>query len=441
MKVLHYTLGLPPYRTGGLTKYSIDLMQEEAKQGHNVILLYPGKIGLLNHNTRICKNRNFGKLKVYELINPLPVPLLYGIKDIETYTRECNIDIFYKFLKDINVDCIHIHTLMGLPKEFLIVAKELKIKTIFTSHDYFGLCPKCSLYNTNNKICEGYNDEKCSICSSNAISYKKNIVLQSHLYKRIKNWKLIKNLRNKKKNEINSLEKEIDNKQVYNYKKLKEYYYSMFSYIDIFHFNSKTSYEVFSKFIKINNYEIIPITHANIKDNRKKHNVGDNEIVRLGYLGAQTVEKGFFELIQVLDKINNNKIKLSIYFKPKFERKYIEIHDKYNYNKIAEVFEYNDIIVVPSLWKETFGLVVLEALSHGTPVIVSENVGAKDLVKNNITGFIFEDEKKLLEIIENIDKRKIEELSNNILEDETLSFNMNEHTEKILKLYQGESNE
>lgn len=31
MKILHYNLGLPPYRSGGLTKYSTDLMIEQSK--------------------------------------------------------------------------------------------------------------------------------------------------------------------------------------------------------------------------------------------------------------------------------------------------------------------------------------------------------------------------------------------------------------------------
>lgn len=39
-----------------------------------------------------------------------------------------------------------------------------------------------------------------------------------------------------------------------------------------------------------------------------------------------------------------------------------------------------DVLVVPSLWHETFGYVVLEALLEGTPCLVSKNVGSKDLV-------------------------------------------------------------
>ena len=33
MKILHYALGFPPYRSGGLTKMCIDLMVQQAKEG------------------------------------------------------------------------------------------------------------------------------------------------------------------------------------------------------------------------------------------------------------------------------------------------------------------------------------------------------------------------------------------------------------------------
>ena len=48
-----------------------------------------------------------------------------------------------------------------------------------------------------------------------------------------------------------------------------------------------------------------------------------------------------------------------------------------------------DMLIVPSLCYETFGLVVLEALSFGVPVMVSATVGAKDIVKTYDERFIF----------------------------------------------------
>lgn len=46
-----------------------------------------------------------------------------------------------------------------------------------------------------------------------------------------------------------------------------------------------------------------------------------------------------------------------------------------------------DVLVLPSI-SDSFGLVVTEALSQGTPVIVSENTGAKDQVIDGKNGFV-----------------------------------------------------
>ncbi|KXB03854.1 hypothetical protein AKJ45_00230 [candidate division MSBL1 archaeon SCGC-AAA261F19] len=50
-------------------------------------------------------------------------------------------------------------------------------------------------------------------------------------------------------------------------------------------------------------------------------------------------------------------------------------------------YEKADFLVLPSL-EDGFGLVVLEAMASGLPVIISENTGAKDLVKEGTQGFI-----------------------------------------------------
>jgi glycosyltransferase involved in cell wall biosynthesis len=47
-------------------------------------------------------------------------------------------------------------------------------------------------------------------------------------------------------------------------------------------------------------------------------------------------------------------------------------------------------IVVPSLWYETFGLVVLEAAAMGIPALVPSDTAPNDLVKDGETGLSFE---------------------------------------------------
>jgi glycosyltransferase involved in cell wall biosynthesis len=54
---------------------------------------------------------------------------------------------------------------------------------------------------------------------------------------------------------------------------------------------------------------------------------------------------------------------------------------------IAEEFTHADCLVLPSRC-DGFGLVVAEALGSGLPAIVSEHVGAKDLVQESGAGWV-----------------------------------------------------
>ncbi|MFO1073681.1 MAG: glycosyltransferase [Geminicoccaceae bacterium] len=49
-----------------------------------------------------------------------------------------------------------------------------------------------------------------------------------------------------------------------------------------------------------------------------------------------------------------------------------------------------DLLVVPSLWREPLGMVVLEAYGHGVPVIVSNRGGLPELVRDGQGGFVFD---------------------------------------------------
>ena len=56
---------------------------------------------------------------------------------------------------------------------------------------------------------------------------------------------------------------------------------------------------------------------------------------------------------------------------------------------LEKIFDETDVLVAPSIWYETFGFTVLEALSYGVPVIISGNVGAKDILEEG-AGIVIE---------------------------------------------------
>jgi glycosyltransferase involved in cell wall biosynthesis len=59
----------------------------------------------------------------------------------------------------------------------------------------------------------------------------------------------------------------------------------------------------------------------------------------------------------------------------------LHFHGSRSQRELAEAFRAGSVLVLPSL-EEGFGLVVPQALSCGLPVIASDRVGAKDLLRH-----------------------------------------------------------
>ena len=55
---------------------------------------------------------------------------------------------------------------------------------------------------------------------------------------------------------------------------------------------------------------------------------------------------------------------------------------------LADAMRASSVLVLPS-WEEAFGLVVPQALQSGVPCIVSDRVGAADLIRHRSNGSIF----------------------------------------------------
>ena len=452
MKILHYTLGMPPFRSGGLTKYSLDIMYTEICLGNEVYLLYPGEFSI-NKRTKIKKNTPKHGIKVYEIINPLPVSLLGGISDCNKFTININKEVYEKFLSEVKPDIIHIHTLMGLHREFLDVAKELNIKIIYTTHDYFGICPKVNLIDFKGEVCSDYNyGQRCLKCNYNSYSMIMIYIMQSKLYRLLKNNSVVKKIRTFKKNNIKSSNiissDELDKIYLKNnddYIKLRKYYLSMLEIMDYIHFNSTVAKEIYSNYINNLKGEVISITHSDIKiSNRAKTHFNKSDKLRISYLGPMEKYKGFYLLKESLDKLLEDGInnwKLNTYgddSKIFTNNDNYENHGKYLYEDLSKIFENTDVVVVPSIWKETFGFIGLEALSHRVPVIISDNAGVKDVIKHYKTGIIFSPNvKNLSRLIENLvkDRKVLEEIQININELE-FDFTIQKHTKDIIDLYE-----
>lgn len=420
MRVLHYILGLPPYRTGGLVKYTTDLMQAQAAAGDEVMCMWPGRIRKLAGKPTIKQVRTFNGVSNFEMINPLPVSLDEGIADICAYTRPTDIGIFRAFLEEKKPDILHIHTLMGMYAELVLAAKELGIKTVFTTHDYFGLCPKVTFFYKGHNCNLSESCGNCENCNASALSMNQIRLLQSPAYRVFKDSAPVKALRARHRGEFFVEEDErMDDSAPASekYQGLRKFYLDILNKIDLIHCNSSVTESIYRRFLPKADMVVMPISHGNIQDNRKKRDFSDK--IRLIFLAAPKQFKGFALLRDALDRLweeGDRRFTLNMYCSTEIDRPYVVRHDTFAYSELPKVFDDGDVLVAPSVCYETFGFTILEALSYGIPVLVSDTVGGRDLVKN--FGEVFESDSvsALYNTIKGLTAQKLSEYNSNILD-------------------------
>ena len=69
--------------------------------------------------------------------------------------------------------------------------------------------------------------------------------------------------------------------------------------------------------------------------------------------------------------------------------------------KVEEYYMASDIFTMPSR-NDSFGMVVLEAMMAGLPVIITEMVGARDLIESGNQGFVLPDDPSVSDVSEKL---------------------------------------
>lgn len=112
------------------------------------------------------------------------------------------------------------------------------------------------------------------------------------------------------------------------------------------------------------------------------------------YASSITKRKGIQYLLQSFKELNLKNANLVIIGGMADGKDILKQHEglfEYipflHHEEIVKHYQDADIFVLPSLL-DSFAMVVLEAMACGTPVIVSENTGAKDLIKEGENGYI-----------------------------------------------------
>ncbi|MGG3734192.1 glycosyltransferase [Heyndrickxia coagulans] len=142
--------------------------------------------------------------------------------------------------------------------------------------------------------------------------------------------------------------------------------------------------------------------HKRLKRNKRE----SKQPLKACFIGQIEEIKGIYLLFKLLEKLNSSimsrlvvcgtgsKVNEVREFSKKDNR--LEYKGHLPIENLQEIIAQSDILLVPSVWEEPFGRVIIESYNQGTPVIAANVGGISDIVyskkwlfnKNDIDDFV-----------------------------------------------------
>jgi glycosyltransferase involved in cell wall biosynthesis len=152
------------------------------------------------------------------------------------------------------------------------------------------------------------------------------------------------------------------------------------------------------------NYSANSFVEPELRDKVKKVSLGSNfkfkerivkpdSRLRILMVGNAFLRKGTHYLVEAMKFIEDPSAELWIRgdvpeeYRKRINDDRIKIFGSMPINQLFELYENADVFVQPSV-DEGFGMTVLEALSFGLPLVLTENVGAKDIVNEKLAEIV-----------------------------------------------------
>lgn len=174
-------------------------------------------------------------------------------------------------------------------------------------------------------------------------------------------------------------------------------------------------------FVSISNSQRLPLSEANwrgtvyhgLPANMFRPSYGSGSY--LAFLGRLTAEKGPETAIRIARQVG---MPLRIAAKvPRGERRYFKecLEPQIDGEQIMLIGEVDDrakedflggaaALLFPIDWPEPFGLVMIEAMACGTPVIAFRSGSVPEVVDHGVTGFVVKGELNAVEAVQRLDK-------------------------------------
>lgn len=341
----------PPYNFGGDGMYIYRLSNELAKRGHFVDVYHcEDAFLLLNKTQPTAEFPNHENVRIHRLKSNKGFlsPLL---------TQQTGVPLFKSELKNAlennDYDVIHYHNMSLIGIKALSYGKAVKL---YTTHEHWLVCPMHVLWKYNREVCEKKSCFACQLKGKRPPQFWRNTGL---------------------------LEK-------------------MLKHVDLFLSPSR-----FTLHKHLEMGLDIPIRHLPYFLPSPPENLGTSEVdARPFFLFVGRLEeiKGVQNLIPVFQKQANFDLLIAgdgeyknALVKQAVNAPNIKFLGRLSQNQLQNLYQTAVAVIVPSICYETFGIIIIEAFSRKTPVIVNDLGALPEVVEDSGGGFVYQNQDELID--------------------------------------------
>lgn len=358
MRVLLVVHRFPPYFHAGTELHTAGLAHELAASGHEVFVLAGRPQSL--RGERYVRDVEYGGLRARFLEKPMEPDFALGLRD--DWVR----DEFARALDELRPDVVHVQHLLYLSGDLIEVAQARGLPTVVTLHDFWFQCPLV-------------HPEPRTKHSSGATRW--GVSCFAHYERR--RWRAPLLLFPPRLARV-----------FVTHVRRPGFMRRQLELADVLVAPSPFVRDRFLAF-GVPSDKLLVLPHP-VDAPAAVSPVATGDRVRFGFVGSITPHKGVGILCEAFQRVPGSaSLRL---FGSSPDRRYlrallrgdsrIRYEGEFDHERVSDVYEQIDVLVVPSLVEESFSLAAAEAQAHGRPLIATAVGALADLVDHERNGLL-----------------------------------------------------
>ena len=367
MRILQVVHGYPPQNWAGTELVTMTLAQALAQRGHRVTV-FARTVDTTAEEFSVRPDEpdpnppdqnapaDPDRVRVVRIVNNRSQTAHFRLEYDNPFFNEA----FHQVLTDTRPDIVHIQHIEHLSGGLIQVAAHLGYPVVLSLHDFFFACYRINLIDHHTRLCPGPDrGERCIACLESVTSAAE-VRLRFRYFEQLL---------------------QIPQRVIVPSRSLADRMQQFFPFLE--------------SRLQVLAHGIVPVRPLP----RDDRGAGP---LRVLYIGPLMPHKGAHLLVEATRGLPAGSIAVSLYgsrvaawqaYTDQLEAAAADLPVRfcgtYRYEQLNTILARHDVLVVPSIWEETFSLVTREALQAGLPVIAARRGALPEVIQDGVNGLLF----------------------------------------------------